>query len=57
MVSAIYEPPQESTRDTVKLLEDENKEKVEEIATALGLVKVQLSRPEYRISLVQWGSE
>ena len=38
-VAAIYEPPQESTRDRVRLLPDtENKEEiVNEIATALGL--------------------
>lgn len=39
-VAAIYEPPQESTRDSIKLLDDESAEDVEEVAKALGLKKV-----------------
>ena len=36
-VVAIYEPPQESTRDTVKLVEDENEQRVDEVNAQLGL--------------------
>lgn len=39
-VAAIYEPPQESTRDSIKLLEDESGADIEEVAKALGLKKV-----------------
>jgi len=39
-VVAIYEPPQESTRDTVKLVEDENEQRVDEVNAQLGLRKV-----------------
>ncbi|KAM7361260.1 nuclear protein localization 4 isoform 2-T2 [Cochliomyia hominivorax] len=39
-VAAIYEPPQESTRDSIKLLEDESADDVEEVAKALGLRKI-----------------
>lgn len=39
-VAAIYEPPQESTRDSIKLLDDENAADIEEVAKALGLKKV-----------------
>ncbi|KAF2902092.1 hypothetical protein ILUMI_04080 [Ignelater luminosus] len=39
-VSAIYEPPQESSRDSVRLLPDDRQELVNQIASALGLTKV-----------------
>lgn len=39
-VAAIYEPPQESTRDSIKLLEDHNAKDIDEFAAAMGLVKV-----------------
>lgn len=39
-VAAIYEPPQESTRDSIKLLDDENSVQVDEFANGLGLKKV-----------------
>lgn len=39
-VAAIYEPPQESTRDSIKLLENEAMEDVDAVAKALGLKKV-----------------
>lgn len=37
VVCAIYEPPQDSTRDRVTLLEDKNKDIVDSVATKLGL--------------------
>ena len=37
VVAAIYEPPQESTRDSVKLLADPRQKAVDEIADKLGL--------------------
>lgn len=40
VVCAIYEPPQESSRDSLKLIPDEKSGKVDEIAVALGLVKI-----------------
>ncbi|KAJ6634631.1 Nuclear protein localization protein 4 like [Pseudolycoriella hygida] len=40
LVAAIYEPPQESTRDSIKLLDDEHAQEVDELAAALGLKKV-----------------
>jgi nuclear protein localization protein 4 homolog len=40
-VAAIYEPPQESARDYIKLLEDENEGLVNEISAGLGLQKVR----------------
>ncbi|XP_036329116.1 nuclear protein localization protein 4 homolog isoform X1 [Rhagoletis pomonella] len=39
-VAAIYEPPQESTRDSIRLLDDEAAAEVDELAHALGLKKV-----------------
>ncbi|XP_055852773.1 nuclear protein localization protein 4 homolog [Episyrphus balteatus] len=39
-VAAIYEPPQESTRDSIKLLENEGSEDVDAVAKALGLKKI-----------------
>jgi len=36
-VLAIYEPPQESTRDSIKLLDDDKQSDVDEVAQALGL--------------------
>uniref|UniRef100_A0A1A9ZAB3 MPN domain-containing protein n=1 Tax=Glossina pallidipes TaxID=7398 RepID=A0A1A9ZAB3_GLOPL len=39
-VAAIYEPPQETTRDSIKFLDDEAINDVEEVAKALGLRKV-----------------
>lgn len=39
-VAAIYEPPQESTRDSIKLLENEAMEDVDAVAKALGLKKI-----------------
>nr|XP_036231836.1 nuclear protein localization protein 4 homolog isoform X1 [Bactrocera oleae] len=39
-VAAIYEPPQESTRDSIRLLDDEAAAEVDELAQALGLKKV-----------------
>ncbi|KAJ8959763.1 hypothetical protein NQ314_006192 [Rhamnusium bicolor] len=39
-VVAIYEPPQESSRDSVRLLSDEREEIVEHIANSLGLRRV-----------------
>ncbi|XP_025602595.2 nuclear protein localization protein 4 homolog isoform X4 [Athalia rosae] len=40
VVAAIYEPPQESTRDTVSLLPDPRQELVDELARILGLQRV-----------------
>jgi len=40
VVCAIYEPPQESSKDTLRILEDPNDEVVEEAASKLGLRKV-----------------
>lgn len=39
-VVAIYEPPQESTRDSIRLLVDEKEAVVNQIANALGIRKV-----------------
>lgn len=39
-VAAIYEPPQESTRDSIKLLENEAMQDVDAVAKALGLNKI-----------------
>lgn len=39
-VAAIYEPPQESTRNSIKLLDDERGREVDELASKLGLRKV-----------------
>nr|XP_034830337.1 nuclear protein localization protein 4 homolog [Maniola hyperantus] len=39
-VSAIYEPPQECTRDSVRLADDEHEALVEELARRLGLRRV-----------------
>jgi nuclear protein localization protein 4 homolog len=39
-IVAIYEPPQESTKNSVKLLEDENDGEVQEMAALLGLKKL-----------------
>ena len=40
VVCAIYEPPQESSKDTLKILPDPNDEIVEEAASKMGLRKV-----------------
>lgn len=40
-VAAIYEPPQESSRDSIKLLDDEHAKEVDELAATLGLKKVK----------------
>lgn len=39
-VATIYEPPQESTRNSIKLLEDERSNEIDELAAKLGLRKV-----------------
>ncbi|KAF7280486.1 hypothetical protein GWI33_005827 [Rhynchophorus ferrugineus] len=39
-VVAIYEPPQDSSRDTIRLLKDDKADVVNEIASSLGLRKV-----------------
>jgi len=39
-VVAIYEPPQESTRNSIKLLEDPKEAEIEEMAKVLGLMRV-----------------
>lgn len=39
-VAAIYEPPQESTRDSIRLLDDDNVDDVDNVAKALGLCRV-----------------
>ncbi|XP_055602977.1 nuclear protein localization protein 4 homolog isoform X2 [Uranotaenia lowii] len=39
-VAAIYEPPQESTRDSIRLLADEHEAEVDELAQKLGLRRV-----------------
>uniref|UniRef100_G3MM79 Nuclear protein localization protein 4 homolog n=1 Tax=Amblyomma maculatum TaxID=34609 RepID=G3MM79_AMBMU len=39
-VAAIYEPPQDSTPDSIKLLPDEKQPLVDELASRLGLVRV-----------------
>ena len=39
-VAAIYEPPQESTRNSIRLLDDEHGKEVDDLAKALGLQKV-----------------
>lgn len=51
-VAAIYEPPQESTRDSIKLLDDENAADIEEVAKALGLKKVNKRKRFYLITTV-----
>jgi len=40
VVSAIYEPPQESSKDHIKILSDPREQLVEEIAQGLGLCRV-----------------
>jgi nuclear protein localization family protein 4 len=40
VVAAIYEPPQECSRDGIKLIPDDKEEKVEELAKLLGLKRV-----------------
>ncbi|XP_040355758.1 nuclear protein localization protein 4 homolog isoform X1 [Ixodes scapularis] len=40
IVAAIYEPPQESTPDSVRLLPDDKEKLVDELASRLGLVRV-----------------
>lgn len=42
-VAAIYEPPQQSTRDSIKLLDDEHGKEVDELAATLGLKKVTIT--------------
>lgn len=42
LVAAIYEPPQESNRDSIKLLDDEHGKEVDEFAATLGLKKVKI---------------
>lgn len=37
---AIYEPPQECSKDFIRLIPDENEARVEEIAKGLGLIRV-----------------
>jgi len=39
-VAAIYEPPQESTRDSINIQPDEFADDVDAVASALGLKKV-----------------
>lgn len=39
-VAAIYEPPQESNRDSIRLLEDEHAAEIDELAQQLGLTRV-----------------
>lgn len=39
-VAAIYEPPQDGTRDSIKLLPDDMADDVNELAAALGLTKI-----------------
>lgn len=39
-VAAIYEPPQESTRDSINIQPDEGADEVEAVAAALGLKKI-----------------
>lgn len=39
-VAAIYEPPQESNRDSIRLLDDEHADEVDELAQQLGLRRV-----------------
>jgi len=39
-VAAIYEPPQESTRDSINIQPDEGADDVDAVAAALGLKKV-----------------
>ncbi|XP_017052420.1 nuclear protein localization protein 4 homolog isoform X1 [Drosophila ficusphila] len=39
-VAAIYEPPQESTRDSINIQPDEGADDVDAVATALGLKKI-----------------
>ncbi|KAL0279488.1 UNVERIFIED_CONTAM: hypothetical protein PYX00_001032 [Menopon gallinae] len=40
VVSAIYEPPQESSKDSITMLPDDKEKLVEELAKQLGLVRV-----------------
>lgn len=51
-VAAIYEPPQESTRDAIRLLDDEAGTEVDELAQALGLKKVCSGFPASYIALL-----
>ncbi|CAO1417257.1 unnamed protein product [Diamesa tonsa] len=39
-VTAIYEPPQESTKNSVKLLDDHNETEIQELSVALGMQRV-----------------
>lgn len=39
-VAAIYEPPQESSRNSIQLLDDERADEIDELAAKLGLQKV-----------------
>lgn len=40
VVAAIYEPPQESTRNSIKLLPDERAQEIDVLAAKLGLGKI-----------------
>ena len=40
VIVSIYEPPQECTRDHIRIIPDENEARVEEIAKGLGLTRV-----------------
>ena len=40
MVVAIYEPPQECSRDHVRIIPDENEGRVDAVAKGLGLIRV-----------------
>ena len=42
MVVAIYEPPQECSRDHVRLIPDENEGRIDAVAKGLGLARVGL---------------
>lgn len=39
-VAVIYEPPQEGSKESIKLLEDPHAKEVDELAAGLGLIKV-----------------
>jgi nuclear protein localization family protein 4 len=40
VIVTIYEPPQQSTRDSIKLIQDDNEARVDEIARGLGLSRI-----------------
>lgn len=48
-VAAIYEPPQESSRDSINICPDEGSDDVDAVASALGLKKVSYGELKFLI--------